>query len=633
MRDVCKIRAYANTILPVYLGVVLNSFLALAADSSDRTIFQLQHSAWAAHEGAPGAMNAIAQTTDGFLWLGTKTGLYRFDGARFERYKPQTGKDRAGDDVSTLKATPNGGLWIGYSFGGADFLKDGRIDSYPVGPASSTGSEGFPGGTVRRFALDDKGVVWAGTTTGIARFEGSQWRRLGSEWGYHWSFPRDLLVDRAGTLWIATAEAVVFVPRGEKAFRKLDSPIDDATGLAQAPDGAIWVAESQVVRPIAMTPMGSGRALPGIQAQYAFEFIFDRAGTLWIASTDGLIRVRHKELPGASDASAFSPEIERFSKNDGATAVTQTSVLQDREGNIWVGTLSGLDRFRETSVVPAAPQFNTGSALIVAGSKEDVWAWVWSTRPPPGVDLLHIGNASIEVQRVQNAIECVQRDEEGVIWTAGPNGVRRFAKGRFEPVPMPEEIAKKRGFDGIVHDRNGNLWVAYLGAGVYLRQNGTWTHGGKLANLLRPTPWSLTEDSLGRIWFGYTRNAVALYDGNAYRTFTSTDGLHIINVQTIYGHGRHVWAGGIQGLALYKENEHRFQAIVAEGDMELRGVSGIAERANGDLWLSTILESSASPQRRSDGQLRIRHIAYAMTCSMRRTAFSESLYSLVNSGS
>ena len=86
----------------------------------DRTIFQFQHTGWTAKDGAPGSAWALEQTPDGYLWMGTPTGLYRFDGIRFELYQPPSGQRFRSDYIVSLLATPDGGLWIGYRTGGAD---------------------------------------------------------------------------------------------------------------------------------------------------------------------------------------------------------------------------------------------------------------------------------------------------------------------------------------------------------------------------------------------------------------------------------------------------------------------------------------------------------------------------------
>ena len=101
-------------------------FLALACScsaalDSDRTIAQFAHTAWGPKDGAPSVVTALAQTADGYLWLGSPDGLYRFDGVVFERYQPQSGGPFPARTVSSLLALPNGDLWIGFHPEGSAF--------------------------------------------------------------------------------------------------------------------------------------------------------------------------------------------------------------------------------------------------------------------------------------------------------------------------------------------------------------------------------------------------------------------------------------------------------------------------------------------------------------------------------
>jgi ligand-binding sensor domain-containing protein len=112
-------------------------FLALACScsaalDSDRTIAQFAHTAWGPNDGAPSAIDALAQTPDGYLWLGSHDGLYRFDGVVFERYQPQSGDPFPARAVSSLLALPNGDLWIGFFPGAITLLRNGIAKNYTV---------------------------------------------------------------------------------------------------------------------------------------------------------------------------------------------------------------------------------------------------------------------------------------------------------------------------------------------------------------------------------------------------------------------------------------------------------------------------------------------------------------------
>ena len=297
-RRVKGFRFYGMRNLPLLLVVLVRCGTAPAAEPVNRTIFQLQHTAWTAREGAPSPIFAITQTSDGYLWLGTSAGLYRFDGLRFEPYKPPSGKHLSSNDVTALYGTSDGGLWIGYRFGGADFLKNGVVTAYRGFPAS----DGFPSGSVRRFVKDRKGTLWAATYGDIGRFDGSKWQRFHKDSFYKWDSARDLFVDPKGTLWVANAQTIAFLPAGEKQFQQIAEPVDHPVRLAQAPNGTVWVLQEPgvdaiaKVRPITSPNEQGGRPFPWIGGAYSTWIFFDHAGNLWMTSIDGLLRVPAAEL-------------------------------------------------------------------------------------------------------------------------------------------------------------------------------------------------------------------------------------------------------------------------------------------------------------------------------------------------
>jgi ligand-binding sensor domain-containing protein len=162
-------------------GGMLFLLLLIACGSApgldrDRTIAQFFHTAWTVSEGGPSGLTEIAQTTDGYLWLGTQTGLIRFDGVRFERYEPDN-RSFPSHTIASLLATPDGGLWIGFVPSGAAFLKGGQLATYDQG-------SGLPAAPAYALGRDGEGTVWLGTTRGLMRLEGSNWLAIGAEWGF-----------------------------------------------------------------------------------------------------------------------------------------------------------------------------------------------------------------------------------------------------------------------------------------------------------------------------------------------------------------------------------------------------------------------------------------------------------------
>src|ERR1700735_217813 len=126
----CQSEFFKPERLAGFFSIFLLSCTNLTAIDPHQPITQMHHTAWSAKEGVIGEVLAIAQTTDGFIWLGTTGGLLRFDGSEFERYKPEVGSCPEPSWVSALLATPDGGLWIGNLSEGASFLKRDTVTNY-----------------------------------------------------------------------------------------------------------------------------------------------------------------------------------------------------------------------------------------------------------------------------------------------------------------------------------------------------------------------------------------------------------------------------------------------------------------------------------------------------------------------
>lgn len=163
---------------------------------------QVGHDSWTFQDGAPEEIYALARTDDGFLWLGTETGLVHFDGLRFEPFRSPFGDQLLSTAVYALFAPPSGGLWIGYRFGGFSFVDHGRVTNYET-------QLGSPTRTVWGLAQHRDGIVWAATATGLRRFSRGLWEHIGAEW----NAPKNALCigfDSEGILWALSGP--IFAP-------------------------------------------------------------------------------------------------------------------------------------------------------------------------------------------------------------------------------------------------------------------------------------------------------------------------------------------------------------------------------------------------------------------------------------
>ena len=300
----------------VWIGLV--SVVACATGfglDRDRNISQFYYSFWSEKDGAPTDIGAVAQTKDGYLWIGATRGLFRFDGVKFEEYQPPPGVELPSHSIFSLMATTDGGLWIAFEPNGLGFLKDGSLTVF-------SRREELPDSPAHCFAQDQDGRIWAGTETGLVFRRGTRWIPIGSEWNFAPEMIRYLLVDRAGTLWVATVKRIMYLRRGAAKFELGGRVGTGITTLAQAKDGRVWLADngSFEVRPVPVGGSTSNAEGPLVVADGLQELLFDHEGALWSTRSDsGIVRIRYPERLRNRKYGAQDAELESFGTKEGFT--------------------------------------------------------------------------------------------------------------------------------------------------------------------------------------------------------------------------------------------------------------------------------------------------------------------------
>jgi PAS domain S-box-containing protein len=515
----------------------------------------------------------LAQTPDGYLWLGDHDGLSRFDGVVFERYQPQSGVPFPVGTVSSLLALPNGDLWIAFQPGAITLLRNGNATNYTV-------REGVPGGGIWSLAQDREGTIWAAASSGLARLEGDRWKEVGEEWSFPGKSANTIFLDRQGTLWVSTENTLVFLPPGARRFRPTGIQVGQVTKIAQAANGKLWMADtSRSVRPIPL----SDKQLPSDKTEVQVGsqgILFDHDGALWITSIgDGLRRSPAPELL-KDKINELSTAVESFTAKDGLSDDYVRNILQDREGNIWVGTNNGLDRFRKTNLVPLILPFKPRFAVLAPGDAGDVWVENLAS-----IVRVHGGRADRSHPFLSEA-RSAYRDPTGTIWWLCPDAIYRYEAGNYTRIALPTSFPKPDLTERIeiTGDGSGALWLAAQREGIFYRKTGGWQRLEMAPELAKLTPRVAFTDWMGRVWFGYVGGTIILLkDENIQRVFPADDS-PVRSVITIAGRGRHIWVGGQLGLAFFDGN--RFRRIVPADAETFRSVTGVEETSDGSLWLA-----------------------------------------------
>ena len=572
-----------HTLRLLLLCVLLALFgsTSLALDPN-QPLSRLHHSTWTSRNGLDGAVDSLEQTADGFLWVGTTDGLYRYDGFMFERYKPEVGSF-PGVAVSALLATRDGGLWIGFSQGGATFLKEGKATNYSE-------EDGFPVSQVRSFAQDFDGTIWADVIGGFTRLEGSRWQRIRMDWNYPSNAASTLFVDSQGTLWVGTSKKMMYLPRGERKFRDLGITAGHVFAFTQAPNGTLLFHDNNLDTLRAFRSPLDPRSGPLPQVNLAArEAIFDRDGALWIVGY-GLQRIPFPDRLGDKKVAEGSPEVESFLEKDGLTNIEATAILEDREGNIWVGTTGGLERFRHRNLTWFPFPAGTSRYTLIAGNDGEVFVgshgdklrWplsrVTDAKPVPGGPIDVLG---------------AYRTAGGEIWIGAKKGVSLRWNGKeFIPIRPPDEAIKllqsSQTADSILlsavtKDHSGTMWVAYGGSGEFQLRDGVW----KFIEILKEhpdwTPLFNFTDSKGRVWLSYP-DRVAVVEEDKIRIFTSPADDTVAPFELIAEANQKIWIAGEKGLAYIDDNG--FHTLKGMDGSAFGSVKGMVAPANDGLWLS-----------------------------------------------
>lgn len=564
---------------PLLAACVLAS-LSLGIHADDAPGFRRR--LWTTEAGTPADIWAMAQGKDGYLWLGTGSGLYRFDGVRFERFVPPAGERFPSNDITALSMLADGSLWIGYYYGGASLLAGGHLHHYPAT------APGFPGGMVLAFSRTADGAVWAATEGGLARFDGKQWRTIDKSWNYPTQRADWLITDSNGTLWVTTGESLVFLRAGAQHFERTDQAVAKYGVVAQAPDGTLWLSDHA----------HGTRALPGLTADHpavlpsavpgnadfvwSYRLLFDRYGNLWGTCVDkgGIYRVASLKPLDTGRSVRAQDLTETVDRSRGLISDRAVPLLEDAEGTIWAGTNMGLVSFHRNSfqVPPQVPQGTASNYGMAVDGHGD--AWVANN----GVLLRFDGDGGEVVRRDLADINAMLFNSSGDLWMVGRNELFWLRGNALHDVPFPVSPSITK-VNALAFDQSGQPWLALAERGLFHRQDGQWRSVTPLPAMPNESPTALASDDSGALWVGYADNRIVRLVGNRAQLYTAKDGLHVGTVTTIRVGATDVLIGGEQGLARWQDD--RIESINVADNEAFSGITGILRTDDHQLWLNT----------------------------------------------
>jgi signal transduction histidine kinase/streptogramin lyase len=549
------------------LGLALLVVLVTgAAPPSHRSLEQMKHTRWTTDDAAPAGIQALAQTQDGFLWIGSSTGLYRFDGKTFERVAT------IGSEVSVtaLLATRDGRLLIGLQNGHLLLLRQGReTDVTPSRRAKR----------IRNIAEDAFGGIWLQTSAPdleVVQYLNGHWTHYGPGRGLPDDSVNSVVADHDGSVWASTAHAIYVHRSGAETFVPVaQAPALYVDSLFSDPGGHVWAASAArgfwQVSPVA-GEFNSSAALVDTKQSYDHVLV-DRAGAIWASvATRGIVRL----TSFGADIRAKA-RVERYGAALGLSSDTATAVLEDREGTIWIGTSAGLDRFRPANVVleTAIPAQSANGYILFSDSRGTIYAadsdTLYQVRPG--------GSPTAVIRNINNPMG-VCEGADGDIWVADNKTFYVLHDGQVRRETTPPAKSYMR----CQSDSEHAPWFLAFAGSIFRRSAGGWIEERPSDQQARVT--NFTFDAQGRPVYFYENRGLLRQDGHALTMLWPADRIPGGRISMVHLGSSGMLASGVTGLAR-----------IRGGDVDLLGasypwlqhVTGLVETAQGETWVQSSL--------------------------------------------
>lgn len=521
-------------------GLLLLSPTASAASSGGLPGYSSR--VWHIQDGLPeDSIQALAQTRDRYLWVGTSGGLVRFDGVRFTVFSRENTPAFHENSVSALLTAADGSLWIGTQGGGVLRYAEGKFRAFGS-------ADGLDNQFVGALYQDRKGAIWAGTEWGVFRLDANHFVRMDRPGGpipAMWVY--GMAEDREGRMWMAGAGLVA--TEGARSTVYYSGRRNDFfRPVLETPDGVIWAGS--IVGLERLDP-GAARFRKTEPRNCAVKaLMLDSSQNLWVGTTAGLLLYRD----GRSTL---------FSAPDSLPDNQVSAIFEDSEHNLWFGTGNGLIR--------------------------------WSPTP---VSTIHS-----EAKPADDNLRTVYRDRQGSIWVIAASGrTYELRNGRLATPRLPA-AAQAYPARTVFEDSDGRFWIGTDGLGVVVVDHGKVTryassNGGPSNGFTT----AFCEDRSRAVWIG-TEGGLARFSGTAPLTRfhplraefgPGFRGLPYATIRALLlDQADDLWIGTDGGLSRYHAGAFAFDPIIQQ--LRNRKVWAIYEDSHHAIWLGT----------RGDGLFRI----------------------------
>jgi len=463
------------------VALVLNGAIAARGLEPATPLANLNRQGWVMENGLPqNTIHALAQTADGFLWLGTEVGLVRFDGVSFATFDEHSKPALPSGDIRCLLAAKDGALWIGTGDGLAR-MKDGAVNTF-------TTKDNLPGNEIRSLRFDSSDALIVSTDQGVVGIRGTG--------------PVNAVFDMPESPAPALQSTFSIVLSDGSHVQGSTS----AVTLSQGGKNIDWRV---------------GRELPGTRVQ---ALNADREGPLWIGTNGGLVRYAAGKL-------------EKFPLTDPLATASVLSILEDKEGDLWVGTeAGGLQILRDSRfhTIGAREGLSSDSVSTVV---EDHAGRLWVGTTNSGLNVMRLtgtvaGESGITPFRgplLSQVILSLAAAPNGDIWVGTPDGLNRIRGGAVDAYTsfdgLPDDFIRS-----LLVDTDGSLWVGtrhglahmtFAAGGRTPAHIETYTQAKGLGSDL---VGAMARDVHGDLWIA-TLNGLSRLRAGKIATFTTANGL------------------------------------------------------------------------------------------------------------